>query len=291
MSHNGWTRRKFEWLKALAADNGTRGIAHDIAILLALRYLNSDSHKAWPAIDTLANELNVSRRGVVDALNRLVADGWLKRKRGGGHATTVYWLCKEIPSARKSAADCTGDRQTTSAVQRRNQCSALHPPVQSSVKNQCSALHGNKRRNKDRIREGKREGKTRLTARLSLPLNGASGFSHEDIEVEVNNSQRKTQKSHPRKTQDWVLDNEAIEVAQRVAGWTLEQAEHELYKLKRYLAEKGGRTKDWRASWERWCEQGRKYAEKQQTAQNGNVVTGFRSEVLGIEEWLRSTKH
>jgi hypothetical protein len=153
--------------------------------------------------------------------------------------------------------------------------------VQSSVKNQCSALHGNKRINKNRINERKRE-------RLSLPLKGASGFSHEGI----NNSQRKKQKLYPRKQfTDWVLDNEAIEVAQRVAGWTLEQAEDELRKLKRFLAEKGGRSHDWHATWERWCEQGRRYAEKQRATQNGNVVTGFRSEVLGIEEWLRSTKH
>jgi hypothetical protein len=154
-----------------------------------------------------------------------------------------------------------------------------------------TAVRPSKRKKKERSREESREQKTRLTARLSLPPKGASGFSHED-KVEVNNPKRKKQKLYPRKQlTNWVLDNEAIEVAQRVAGWTLEQAEHELYKMKRYLAEKGGRSHDWHATWERWCEQGRTYAEKQQATQNGNVVTGFRSEVLGIEEWLRSTRH
>jgi hypothetical protein len=151
-----WTRRKFEWLKALIADNETRGIAHDIATLFAIKYFNSESHEAWPAIETLASDLNVSTRGCSKAINKLVAKGWLKRKRGGGrHCSNTYRLPKRIP-------DLNGEREFyVSAKNPELQSTKPRTAVRERVNYKCekprTAVRPSKREIKERIRERKRE--------------------------------------------------------------------------------------------------------------------------------------
>jgi DNA-binding transcriptional MocR family regulator len=87
----GWTARKLSWLEGCARDRTMPRLSLAIAILLATRYLNAKTGKAWPAIATLADELSVTRANTHHAMERLVAAGWLGKKTGFRQSNT-YWL-------------------------------------------------------------------------------------------------------------------------------------------------------------------------------------------------------
>lgn len=77
-----WTKFKLDWLVALAQAEPPR-VAVLIGVLLALKYVNSQSRDAWPSIRTLAHELTVARSSVQRALDWLIGNGWLVYDRGG----------------------------------------------------------------------------------------------------------------------------------------------------------------------------------------------------------------
>ena len=91
-------------------DQPSRGLAHDIAVLLARRYLQADKGRyAWASVRTLAKELGVARTSVIRALGKLIADGWLVCEAGGKGAgdSNHYFLPERIPVPIKGSADAT----------------------------------------------------------------------------------------------------------------------------------------------------------------------------------------
>ena len=50
-------------------------------VLVIVAFHADRAGKAWPSLDTIAAEASLSRRSVVYALQRLVADGWLTAER------------------------------------------------------------------------------------------------------------------------------------------------------------------------------------------------------------------
>lgn len=66
-----FTRRKFEWLDAVASDPELPPIAARLAIIIANRYLNSISAEAWPGVETLARALDVSANTVRTGMRAL----------------------------------------------------------------------------------------------------------------------------------------------------------------------------------------------------------------------------
>ncbi len=85
--------RRLEWLERVALDPDCRGLPTAVAALLAARYFNSKTGRAWPATATLAERLTADRRSVQRAFDLLVAAGHLERELGGGRRrTNSYWM-------------------------------------------------------------------------------------------------------------------------------------------------------------------------------------------------------
>ncbi len=111
MSAADFTRRKLNWLTAIATDRQARGLPLALAVVLACRYFNARTETAWPGIETLARDLDSDRRAVQRAVKQLVDGGWLRRTARGGNgrnSTNVYMLPLELPHvfrrARKGGA-------------------------------------------------------------------------------------------------------------------------------------------------------------------------------------------
>ena len=72
----------------------------DRAVLLMIAYhANEYGAEAWPSIDTLARETNVSRRAVCYAVAALVAAGHLEMAQGGGRGHSNSYRLPMINSA------------------------------------------------------------------------------------------------------------------------------------------------------------------------------------------------
>lgn len=69
------------------------GGAVRVAILIATRYINGKTGEAWPACETMAQKLGVSKKTVDRAIGTLVAAGHLERQSGAGpHGVNLYKL-------------------------------------------------------------------------------------------------------------------------------------------------------------------------------------------------------
>ncbi len=89
---DAFTARKFAWLEAVARDASLRASASRLAIVLSA-FFNRESGDAWPSMDTLADLLGMTRRGVQKLIEALVEAGFLDRDIGGGRkSTNVYAL-------------------------------------------------------------------------------------------------------------------------------------------------------------------------------------------------------
>jgi hypothetical protein len=73
MTEEEFNRARFAWLDQVFADPELPGLALRIVYRLAGRYWNKDTGDAWPAQDTLAEDLGVTVKGVHLALKKLVA--------------------------------------------------------------------------------------------------------------------------------------------------------------------------------------------------------------------------
>jgi hypothetical protein len=94
---DGSIRGRLAWLERLATDERARGLPLSCAVLLATRYINAKTGKAWPSVARLAREVKATRFNTVRALDRLVEAGYLRRERtvGRGH-TNRYSLRKGL---------------------------------------------------------------------------------------------------------------------------------------------------------------------------------------------------
>lgn len=94
-----FTERKLAWLEAVTSAPALhqQWLALAVAVLLATRYLNREKEEAWPSVDTLASKLHATPRNVRRAIDLLVEEGWLIRKRGGhGPKDTNRYRIKEV---------------------------------------------------------------------------------------------------------------------------------------------------------------------------------------------------
>ena len=68
--NEGSVKYRLQWLEEVAVDKRMRGLPLACAVLLATRYVNSESGLAWPSVDRLARELQTDRRNCRRALDR-----------------------------------------------------------------------------------------------------------------------------------------------------------------------------------------------------------------------------
>lgn len=73
-------RLLFPWRHALASEEGPAAASERLVALALSLYMNGDGLGAWPSQEVLALRTGLTARTVRDALERLVAKGWLARE-------------------------------------------------------------------------------------------------------------------------------------------------------------------------------------------------------------------
>ena len=91
-------------LAKAAQDPALSGLPLRVAVMLAVKYLNSRSETAWPSGQRLADDLKVARRSIWRALDQLVAAGLIVRQRGD-RRSNVYALADSIDRLRRQEPD------------------------------------------------------------------------------------------------------------------------------------------------------------------------------------------
>jgi len=86
------TRAKFAWLNQLARDNRLPGAAMRVGVVLIDQYLNSASIQAWPGIEKIAADVNISASSVRRAVHGLEKCGHVRVEwtAGGKGKTNIY---------------------------------------------------------------------------------------------------------------------------------------------------------------------------------------------------------
>jgi hypothetical protein len=84
------TKAKIELYGELVCAPGVSAGTLGVAWLLLFKYLNSESGVAWPAAQTLADDLGASLRAVRYALNWLVEEDWFSAQRSKGRTSNRY---------------------------------------------------------------------------------------------------------------------------------------------------------------------------------------------------------
>ena len=290
-----WFKHKLEWLDALALDQPTRGLAHDIGILLVRRYLHASKRYAWISMDRLASEMGVARSSVLRAFDKLIGDGWLDYERGGtGRGdSNHYYLPDRIPLPRKRSVDATlSGRNTAKSVaptHKRRSVDATESVAPTHKKRSVHATRVGKKSEKESEREA---GKRAL--RRDSP--SAPDFSSRVKKTLHRDRQQPRHAKQPRASasdfpNDWILGNEEIAEAHRLVDWDLPKTEEEFAKFKAWNLDKGRQSSNWPAAWQTWCRRGREYEAKPDT---NRPLTGFQNDLIGVNTWLqqqKQTKH
>ena len=94
-----FAHEKFLWLKRVAGDADLPRAAYRLAIWLSDMFNLDHQGTAWPSHETLAKELGITRRSVVDAIGALVEHEHLASERRGQHRSNRYRMasrCEEF---------------------------------------------------------------------------------------------------------------------------------------------------------------------------------------------------
>jgi DNA-binding transcriptional MocR family regulator len=280
-----WFRHKLKWLDALALDQPTRGLAHDIGVLLVRRYLHASKGYAWISMDRLAREMGVARSSVLRAFEKLIGNGWLECDRGGfGRGrTNHYYLPDRVPQPVKRSGDApcyTGeDREKRSVDTIRNVASARKK----------GSVHATRIGNKSQGMESERVSASRRDSPSSPIFASQVEQAMRESRQQARPTKRPKQTKHPsgRKVSDfpndWIFGNNEIALGHRLARWDLAKTEDEFAKFKTWHQSKGSVSLNWPAAWETWCHRGRDYEAKQPA---NEPLSGMQSGLLGIKDWL-----
>ena len=84
------TKAKIDLYGELVRDPRTKAAVLGVAWLLLFKYLHSEKLVAWPAAQTLADDLGGSLRAVRYALDWLTDEGWFSVERSRGRSTSRY---------------------------------------------------------------------------------------------------------------------------------------------------------------------------------------------------------
>jgi hypothetical protein len=257
---------KFDWLRMVAADHDLRGLPTSVAIELAATYFNSRSGKAWPAAQTLADNLGVHKRNVQRALDKLV-DAELLGREIGGHGpchTNRYWMLNDISQEVKQTFK-KGRKGVASATQVKRE----HKERESErvTPSDPSPSFSARRNSKGKTNPA---GQTR-TGRKTSKLRTGSKV-------------RAGQKPFP---ETWELGNAELAAANLIISeWDFETVETEFKKFRDWHLDRGSTSANWGAAWKTWCERGRPYLPKYGTSRE----TGMQSVMAGLEQNLRRNK-
>lgn len=260
-----WVKRKEEWLLAIAADKRL----HEwtplaIAVVLA-SYLNNRSEEAWPGIERLSADLQTDRRSCQRALDRLVEAGFLRRRRGGGRKNTNRYSIKGGLSTAGLSDRNSGPRDRNSGPRDRK-TAGYHPP-EPTIEPQ------NNRRRTAAARQERFTGSRTRPSRYHTPAREPRATHFPDR---------------------WVFGAaEAAAASASPAQWGAERARREFGKFADWHRDRQTRSVDWVKSWLKWCEEGRKIADRdaqREARNNTGIKSGVSRAVSGVSRWYSQQK-
>jgi hypothetical protein len=292
-----FTRHKFEWLEAVAKDGRVRGWLLAVAVVLASRYLNSETRDAWPAVETLALACGTDRRTAQRALRKLIRCGWLHVVSGGvGRANTNRYAMRLVQRKGGTGAPASDDERAAYTARK----GGIDVPIRAALvpPEPKSNPGGNPREGADAPNAAgaalplapdftsAEDNRDRLPplrdknpSRRGKPLSGSAL------------SGRRRAEPLP---EDWVAGPNEIAAAQRATNWDEDRITAEFAAFLDWHRAKRPFSHDWIASWTNWCRRGASFDSKS----TGRPMTGLRSAVVGLTEWLeqerereKSSKH
>jgi Helix-turn-helix domain len=245
-----WTSEKFAWLRQVAGDRNQRGLPLAVAVLFAVKYLNNQTHEAWPKVATLAAAVDSDRRSVQRALNNLAKGGWLSRRRRGGRSNS--YTIAFPPRGGLDAARAPGRFRGGPEAPLGGGSGAAYN------------REGNKRRKREPAGAG--------------PLSRPTGFSAGRTKADsLQRTGRRT-----RLPAGWVLGATEIAAAQEILDWPSDRLELEFDTFLDWHRAHATRADDWMAAWRTWCRRSAAF----QGGSAGQPLTGVRSAVAGLRDWL-----
>ena len=116
----------------LRLPDGSRLDAVDVGVFTALATFADADRYAWPAIDTLADMVNRSRRCTIDHLRRLEDAGAITsdaRYDAHGRQTSNGYVLDLLKSAPRGAPHCMGTISTTKQTSMKSSGESFQPMV------------------------------------------------------------------------------------------------------------------------------------------------------------------
>jgi DNA-binding IscR family transcriptional regulator len=108
-------------------DNGPEKQAERFVLLALADYCNDDG-ECWPSMAALARKSRVTERGAQKIVRRLVEDGWLEIRAGGGRGNCNSYLVKRAETVnQKRGIRNTVSEKTPNVVAETPNQSALNP--------------------------------------------------------------------------------------------------------------------------------------------------------------------
>ena len=252
---------RLEWLERVARDPECRGLPCAVAVLLAAKYINSKSGRAWPAVATLATALKANRRSVQHALDRLVEAGYLRREHAHGR-TNSYWMKPPRGGGLHAAPNDAEERST------RRRGAGPTPPGGRCLR---------------RPNPGSNPGMERGEYPRA-PAPQASLQRTGDQSSSKSNKSTNSSAATPL-PENWPPGPAEFKIAENCAGWDAERANSEFGKFIAYQKSRGRRSADWLATWELWCRNGKSFDAKSLDA-SPTSFRGSRGALRGLQRWV-----
>lgn len=117
MERDSFTRTKLLWIEQVMFDSTLNGSALRVACRLGTHYINREKLYAWCKVETLAQDLGISKRCVQQALRALQEAGHLDIETGGGRTSSRYRWCLQ-EKARSGDAQAASSEDVSEEIER-----------------------------------------------------------------------------------------------------------------------------------------------------------------------------
>jgi len=193
-----------------------------------------DGSGVWSSKQRIADEIEASRRGVIDCIKGLVDDGILvevgKRKCANGF-TMEYAIDLDVVSGLPLMPHEKGEVCKSARVQE------AHPTRAPSSRDPCTQF---------------------TQTVLNRPKPTPNGVSAQDAPTPPKAKTRKTAKRGSRVSETWAPSPVDYAHASK-KGLSPQEINHEADQFRDYHIAKGTISKDWAASWRTWCRNAAKW--------------------------------
>lgn len=217
---------------------------------------NHDGTGVWSSKQRIADEIEASRRGVIDCIKGLVKDGILaesgKRKCANGY-TIEYSIDLDMVSALPLMPHNQEEGCKSALV------NDVHPTREPDAPDPCTQF---------------------TQTVLNRPKPTTNVVDARDAQTPLKAKTKRTPKRGSRMSETWAPTQMDYAHATK-AGLGPQEINHETDQFRDYHISKGTISKDWAASWRTWCRNAVKWKAQRKPSSNGHNPGAF---IRGIEE-------